>query len=198
MLGSQRVRDCVLRCGALEYNNGIVSDHRGLYVDLDSSRLFGGSVHDPVAAASRGFSSKNEKKVRDYLDYLEKYIQDHKVEERVDSLIMEAPNLTRKEIKQRFEAIDWDLTWGMLSSKKKVKSKQFKYAWSVALDQAGYRVRYWRTRLSDVSNHSTSHKALGQLFERSGLSDTNDDVNWDIEKVKEELKKARADLKAIQ
>lgn len=87
----------------------------------------------------------------------------------------------------------------MLSSEKKVKSKQFKYAWYVALDQAGYRVRYWRTRLlSDVSNHSMSHKALGQLFERSGLSDTNDDVNWDIEKVKEELKKAREELKAIQ
>jgi hypothetical protein len=152
-----------------------------------------------VAAASCGFSSKNEKKVRDYLDYLEKYIRDHKVEERVDSLITEAPNLTRKEIKQRFEAINWDLTRGMLSSEKKVKSKQFKYAWSVALDQAGYRVRYcWRTRLYDVSNHSMSHKALGQLFEQSGLSDTNDDVNWDIEKVKEELKKAREELKAIQ
>jgi hypothetical protein len=136
--------------------------------------------------------------VRDYLDYLEKYIQDHKVEERVDSLITEAPNLTREEIKRQLEAIDQDLTHGMLSSKKKVKSKQFKYTWSVALDQAGYQVRYWRTRLSDVSNHSMSHKALGQLFEQSGLSDTNDDVNWDIEKVKEELKKARADLKAIQ
>ncbi len=108
--------------------------------------------------------------MRDYLDYLEKYIRDHKVEERVDSLITEAPNLTRKEIKQRFEAINWDLTRGMLSSEKKVKSKQFKYAWSVALDQAGYRVRYcWRTRLYDVSNHSMSHKALGQLFEQSGL-----------------------------
>jgi hypothetical protein len=28
---------------------------------LDSTHLFGGSMQDPVAAASHGFSSKNEK-----------------------------------------------------------------------------------------------------------------------------------------
>lgn len=46
----------VQRSGALEYNDGIVSDHRGLYVDLDSAILFGGATDDPVAASSRGFT----------------------------------------------------------------------------------------------------------------------------------------------
>jgi hypothetical protein len=87
MLGSQWVSECVLWCGALEYNDDIISDH-GFYVDLDSAHLFGGSIKDPVAAASCGFSSKNEKKIWDYLDSLEKYIHDHRVEEHVDALIM--------------------------------------------------------------------------------------------------------------
>jgi hypothetical protein len=52
-----------------------------------------------VAAASGGFSSKNERKVRDYADALEKYIRDHRVEERGDALIIDAPNLNHKEIK---------------------------------------------------------------------------------------------------
>jgi hypothetical protein len=39
----------------------------------------------------------------------------------------------------------------MLSSEKEVKSKQFKYAWSVALDQAGYRVQYTGARDSRMS-----------------------------------------------
>jgi hypothetical protein len=44
-----------------------------------------------VAAASHGFSSKNERKVQYYADALEKYIHDHRVEERIDALIMDAP-----------------------------------------------------------------------------------------------------------
>ena len=35
MLGTARVYSSIRRSGALEHNDGIVSDHRGLYVDLD-------------------------------------------------------------------------------------------------------------------------------------------------------------------
>jgi exonuclease III len=62
MLGTARVHSSIRRSGALEYNDGIVSDHRGLYVDLDPMLLFGGNTDDPVAASSRGFTSKKERK----------------------------------------------------------------------------------------------------------------------------------------
>jgi hypothetical protein len=35
MLGTQDVHSSIRRSGELEYNDGIVFDHRGLYVDLD-------------------------------------------------------------------------------------------------------------------------------------------------------------------
>jgi hypothetical protein len=88
------------RFGALEYNDGVVSDHRGLYVDFDPTDLFGGNVHDPTAASTRGFTSKNEKKVAEYLDKLEIYLLEHKVESRVDNLLEVAPRLSRSEIKR--------------------------------------------------------------------------------------------------
>jgi hypothetical protein len=47
MLGMQRVKSCVKCRGALKYNDGIVSTHRGLYVDLDPATLFGGATDDP-------------------------------------------------------------------------------------------------------------------------------------------------------
>jgi hypothetical protein len=87
---------------------------------LDSTHLFGGSMQDPVAAASHGFSSKNEK-VWDYLDLLEKYICNHRVEEGINALIMDAPHLNCKEIKRSFEATNRNLTKGMLSSMKQNK-----------------------------------------------------------------------------
>jgi hypothetical protein len=83
----------------LEYNDGIASDHRGMCVDLDAASLFGGATDDQVAASSRGFTSKNEKKTITYLDELNKYFVDHKIESRIDLLVEDAPHLTRNQLK---------------------------------------------------------------------------------------------------
>jgi hypothetical protein len=53
MLGSQHVHSSIRCSGALEYNDGIVSNHRALYVDLDPKILLGGNTDDPVTASSR-------------------------------------------------------------------------------------------------------------------------------------------------
>jgi hypothetical protein len=42
-------------------------------------QLFGGNTHVPVAASFHGFTSKNEKKIAQYLNNLKKYLKDHKV-----------------------------------------------------------------------------------------------------------------------
>jgi hypothetical protein len=99
MLGTPKIRECVQRRGALEYNAGIVSNHRGMFIDLNAASLFGGATDDHVAASSRGFTSKNEKKVKKYLDHLDKYFVNHKICSRIDSLAEEAPTLTRRQLK---------------------------------------------------------------------------------------------------
>jgi hypothetical protein len=99
MLGMHKVKSCVKRRVALENNDGIVSDHRGLYIDLDPATLFGGTTDDPVAASSHGFTSKNEKKTEAYLNQLDKYFVDHKICARIDRLINDASKLTRVQLK---------------------------------------------------------------------------------------------------
>lgn len=99
---------------------------------------------------------KNEKNMKAYLDNLEKYFKDHKICEHIDKLIKDAPGLSRNDIKWWYEGIDNDMMWGMISSEKKIKAKTFKYEWSSKLDAAGYCVWYWRIRLSDMKNNSSS------------------------------------------
>ncbi len=164
VLAMARLRDCVQWFGALEYNDGIISDHRGLYIDFDPNVLFKGNIANPVSTASQGFTSKNEKRVSAYLDHLEKYWLDHNIELRVHALLEQAPTLSRREVKRCcYEAIDRDVTRGMVSSESKIHKKHFRYEWSVALDQAGYRVCYWGSRYSDITNHSSSPTALARL-----------------------------------
>jgi hypothetical protein len=99
MLGTARVHLSIRCSGALEYNDRIVSDHRGLYVDLDPMILFGGNTYDPVAASSCGFTSKNKKKTKAYLDNLDKYFIDHKICERINKLIEDVTRMTQATLK---------------------------------------------------------------------------------------------------
>jgi hypothetical protein len=46
MFGTPWIQTCVQCRGALEYNDGIVLDHRGMYVDLDAVPHFGGATDD--------------------------------------------------------------------------------------------------------------------------------------------------------
>ncbi len=116
-----------------------MSDHQGLYIDLDTVILFGGATDDPVAASSWGFTSKNEKKTKLYLDALNMYFKDHKICVQIDRLIEAAPSLTRTELKQRYNGFDNDITRGMLAAERKVRlHKSFKFKWSLELDKAGY------------------------------------------------------------
>jgi hypothetical protein len=94
MLGTQRVHSSIHWSGTLEYIDRIMSDHWGLYIDLDPVKLFGGNTDNPVAAASCGFTSKNEKKTKEYLNQLDKYFTDHNVCVRIDKLIADAARLT--------------------------------------------------------------------------------------------------------
>jgi hypothetical protein len=165
MLGTPKIRECVQRRGALEYNAGIVSDHRGMFIDLNAASLFGGATDDHVAASSRGFTSKNEKKVKKYLDHLDKYFVDHKICSRIDSLAEEAPTLTRRQLKRRYEGIDNDITRGMLAAERKVRpSHPFEFEWSPDLDRASYGLRYWRVRYSDFKKQQYEPQGSGTLL----------------------------------
>jgi hypothetical protein len=92
-----------------------------MYVDLDAASLFGGTTDDQVAASSRGFTSKNEKKTKKYLDELNKYFVDHKIDSQIDLLVADAPRLTRNQLKRRYEGLDMDVTRGMLAAERNVR-----------------------------------------------------------------------------
>lgn len=163
---------------------------------LDPAVLFGGSTDDPVAVSSHGFTSKNAKKSKAYLDHPDKYFIDHKITAWIEKLVEDAPTFTRPQLKHQYEGINNDITQGMLAAECKVcPSMEFKYEWSVTLDRAGHCVQYWQVQYSDLKNNSTSHLALGRIFKQAGLKDGDDDPLWDLEKVLEKLKAARAALK---
>ena len=115
VLGSQWFVDARWRFGALEFNNGIVSDHRGLFIDFELKILFAGQMKGNFNVTTRGLTSKNDKKVQKYMDKLEEYWKDHKISGRVQRLNMEATMMVKPEIHHRYDVINRDIMRGMLA-----------------------------------------------------------------------------------
>ena len=149
MLGSSAVADAVSRAGYTSYDGGIFSKHRGLFVDLDFTQLMG-SVDPITPAKARGLSSEDQPAVDRYLAAFKQYAGDHNLWKRVSDLVTVAPTMTPSQCKIAFDAIDRDVTRGMLHAERQAKRPSGKYAWSPKLREAGLLARYWNLRLKEV------------------------------------------------
>jgi hypothetical protein len=72
--------------------------------------------------------------VTKYVDLLERYWIDHKIEDRIKHLMHDAKSLPKRELRRRYDAVDRNITRGMLAAEKAVRHANNKYQWSKALD----------------------------------------------------------------
>jgi hypothetical protein len=160
--------------------------------------LFGGNASDPVSLSSHGFTSKNDKKVTEYVNSLERYWLDHRIPNRIQCLSLAAPDLTRKTLRLQYDAIDRDITWGMLAAEKTVRHPDRKYQWSKQLDEAGYGVWYWKMRLSAQKCNSSGSPCLDKICDHANIDPAEAALSLSIDELTKKLTTARQDLKEIQ
>jgi hypothetical protein len=165
MLGSEAVKDAVRRAGYLSYDNGVFSKHRGLFIDIDFEALLG-SVDPIVPSAARGINSEDQPSVDRYIAAFTEYIKDHNLRQRVTELVANAPFMPSQHCKDCYDAIDRDVTRGMLYAEKVAKKPSGKYAWSPKLREAGLLARYWHLRLREAEKGSSLSIALARLMQR--------------------------------
>ena len=120
MFGSAAVRECVRKAGYLEYDNGVFSKHRGMFIDLDFESLMG-TVDKIAPIQTRGIRSDDQPSVDRYLDAFREYADDHIIWNRVSELATVAPSMPPRAVKECYDAIDRDVTRGMLHAEKMAK-----------------------------------------------------------------------------
>ena len=94
------------RFGALDYNDGLISDHHGLFINFDPQTLFDGITNAKILISLQGFTSKNEKTITKYMDLLEMYWLKHRISCQITKHREDAPSLDQKNIQSRYNAID--------------------------------------------------------------------------------------------
>jgi hypothetical protein len=108
--------EAVIACGAKPFGARIQSDHRGLFLDLDSHVLFGRLLSPMAPHALRGLQSRNSTNVTRYVDYLDEHFESHKMYAKAREL---SARPTR--CPTQVNALDRLITEGMLGAEKQVK-----------------------------------------------------------------------------
>ncbi len=149
MLGCPQTLSALTASGSLSYAEGPQSDHRGLFVDLDTNSLLKQDNKSPSISpsASRPLKSGNPEAVATYHEAMLQYYADHQMETRLHALIEAKDSLPTPTLRKLLETWDADQGRAMKHAETLVERPKKPYAWSPTLRNAGLLCRYWRLRL---------------------------------------------------
>lgn len=129
----------VKRCGITAFQEGVTfSDHRGIFIDVNLRSILG-SPQMLLPKKMRGVQCNHPAVVKKYTPAVQKYMDDHKVEQRAAA--MKTPT--------EIEGVDKDVTRAMLHAQRK-HGNRFATPWSSKLIKAKKLVRYWKLWLCEI------------------------------------------------
>ena len=206
-----QVVEAIRQCGITPLNYVVQgADHRSLWIDVDVDLLLGGKVKEHVHAPIRGLKLKNIKALKKYQTFLQDYLKQHRMREKLTMISREMSKVHRmrdeeereKHIQGWAEQLDkWDELFInlMLKSEKKCSKTGLTrtYLWSKPLMLAGQRITYLKARKRALQNGHTLSDLSGYakyLHDQFGY----DNMEMTKESVQKQLKEAWKDLRAIQ
>eukprot|EP00957_Ditylum_brightwellii_P174253 13266750-Ditylum_brightwellii.AAC.1 len=71
----------------LSFHDGIVSYHRGLYMDLDTRCLLSGVIPEIQEKQRKKVNTKHKKQAREFKDKVNKAIEANQLEQRTENLL---------------------------------------------------------------------------------------------------------------
>lgn len=168
-----------VRAAILALQDGYLSDHRSLIVDLDATQLFSSKTSPIILAPThRHLTSTNPRAVNVYVKHFLTFIETQCIESRIADLLHQS-NLGHWSDRQvvEWEAIDLLLDHGQTAAENKCpKRKSGSLPWSPDLDRAGRTVQYWRLRMREFTTRLTNHSTLERLA--NSLEITEEHKQW--------------------
>ena len=156
-------------CGYLPLHFVCFSDHRSLYLDFDSTLLFGGAPPKIAKPTARFVKCRDSQATEKFLTRLGSYWAKHSLRQRVNRLATVLERTSATPSVRRFAMkIDRDRTRGFLMAEKKCQRRE-RPPWSRTLHRLSRQFRYWQIVISDFRFKRHSYNALIAI---------EDELNW--------------------
>ena len=166
MLGCPKVMDSMTRQGTLAYHEGPQSDHRALYVDLDTLPLLDHHAHDNSIQPpqARLLKTGNPEAVAAYLTAMKEYYSKHNMVKRITKLHRKHGSIPDEQLRTLLEKWDLDQGRAMQHAESVTGSiKLKKHYWSPTLRNAGLLCRYWNLRKKSLMENCDMSNTIDRL-----------------------------------
>ena len=153
---------CVKTCGYLPLHQFCYSDHRGIFVDFDSTALFGSKPPAIAKPASRSVRSTNPQSTTTFLTTLHTLWTAKNLTKRalrLQSTLVDSRQGVTPPIRRLAEKIDHDRTRCFLSAEQKCHRRP-RPSWSRPLHKLSRKFRYFQIIISDFKLKRHSFNAL--------------------------------------
>ena len=187
VLLSPALYDGVQAAGYDPFGYRLPSDHRGMYVDFCTSRLFDHIPPELPAAAKREFKTSSPEVIQKYIMAKIKYLRDHKFFERLSTLEnLQLPN------HDLAESLDRDLQRASHHAARKC-TKKSKPPWSPILARSWAELHYYRLLLAASKSPANYQLSIQKL--RDQWPELPDAREMTAEELHEKQKQALLSLK---
>ena len=196
ILTTPNVIKCVTKCGIERLNAGIISDHKGMYLDINFKDLMKGELKESSATEGRKIISTRPTVIQKYKDKLQEHLKANQVWDRLAELIDNQTNNSWNEDETKtLIQIDETITKGMLAAEAKAGSKN-NLPWSVELMQATMTAAYWRLSLRGSKTNRNYATRLLEIAKKAHMSEESRVVQ-NIQEISVKLRQANAALRII-
>lgn len=180
-------------CGFLGFKQ-LPSDHRGLWIEIDRSQIFGFRKHHVQPKIGRKLTVGNPVVVKRYNRRLKKFLHKQQVLPKLISLHSSATDSPTEEWIHAYESVDQTIRDGQEWAENGCR-RIFLGAvpWSPLYKETYDRVQYWKMLLDRQNGYKVDHAAIWKLQKKYKFEDT-----YSKSKIKKELNaahNARRDVK---
>lgn len=173
ILGSPAVVAAILQSGTLSYAEGLTSDHRGLFVDIDFPKLLQlDTINQILPPAGRLLRSGNPEAQEQYTTTVKDYMQHHNMFDRLDDLANKSKRISRPRLRRLLNQLDQDLGRAMKAGEASLRNPPKKYQYSPTLRKLGLLHQYWRTRYQDFHNERSSERTYQTIADALNTIDS--------------------------
>ena len=183
--------ECVTYTNIAPYNEGIVSDHRALVVDIDIRRIQQGDLlrWERIERILRPGIKKQRQQMVTRMYEISK---ERRWEERIGEI---KRSETKKSEEDKLDKLDKEITGVMLKQEKEV-AKKSKPKSTKATNKAMLKHLLWKIALSGIKHKRDFTKRLNQIARK--LQTQENDPAWeDLKKTSRELRKARKEKREV-
>ena len=185
---TQNVLSSITACGIEPFNQNILSDHRGIFVDWDEPSLFGSATSPMAPKAVRKLQSHRLQAKGNYITLFHEYCVKHRVFDRITKL-----QATEFPIWSQANKLDRDITRGMLHAEKQCRQVG-RDPWSPKLKKARLKVEIFKLALSMHRNGID----YSQQIERAIVNFVDlIEVPATLEEIKISLSHAQRELRTV-